>query len=112
MDHPGYSNFTFKKALCRNPIHKLVSLGFRRANSAIASLALFGLASSRFIATRFRLKLNNDADHFPLGPLEPLLPDVTRLVPTHNIILQKSDFSYPTAASQCESIPIFVKNEN
>ncbi len=112
MDHPGYSNFTFNESICRNPIHKLVSLGFRRANSAIASLALFGLAGSRFIATRFRLKLNNDADHFPLGPLEPLLPDVTRLVPTHNIILQKSDFSYPTAASQCESIPIFVKNEN
>ena len=66
-----------------------MGVGFGRTNTTVAGLAFFGLARTGLIATRFRLKLNDDADHFTLGPLEPLFPDVTWLVPTHNNIPPK-----------------------
>lgn len=64
-------------------------MGFGRTNTTVTGLALFGLARTGLIATRFRLKLYDNANHFTLGPLEPLFPDVTRLVPTHNNIPPK-----------------------
>ncbi len=77
---------------------------FSGANSTIAFLTFLALAGTRFVATGFGLEFDhfgNDASHFALGSLEPLLSDVTRLVPTHFLLLQKINFIHDGPASQC-----------